>query len=47
LAGLAASVLVLFGGWGAAAAVVLAILFLVGWTSYTWIASLVIMATRE
>ncbi len=46
LAGLAAFVLVLFGGWGTAAAVVPVLLFIAGWTSYTWIASLVIMATQ-
>jgi tetratricopeptide (TPR) repeat protein len=47
LTGLAASALPLFGAWGAAAAVVPATLFLVGWTSYTWIASLVITVVHR
>ena len=47
MAGLAASVLVLVGGWGTAAAVVPAVLFLLGWTSYSLIASLVITVTHK
>jgi Flp pilus assembly protein TadD len=47
LAGLAASALPLFGAWGAAAAVVPALLFLTGWTAYTWIASLIITVVHR
>jgi hypothetical protein len=45
LVGLAASALACVGGWALLPAVVLGIVFTVGWTSYTWIASLIVLTS--
>ncbi len=47
LVGFAAFVLSLIGSWGIAAAGVLAIVFLAGWISYSWIANLVITLIKK